>query len=137
MALACARHAAPAFLPAALRMVATSLCAGAQLRRRCGGLLQGCSRTHSGQEGRWYSSVQASKTTSDDASSGAAELMDAERAGPHFLREDLVIFPDFITQEEHDLLVKEVDAALRHRKWEDGMFATLTILSSDTALVDG
>jgi hypothetical protein len=46
--------------------------------------------------------------------------VDAARAGAGFFAEDLVYIPDFITQEEHDLLARECESVLKHRKWEEG-----------------
>lgn len=57
--------------------------------------------------------------------------VDATQAGAAFLPDDLVYIPDFITQEEHDLLARECEGVLNHRKWEKGTGAVNAIFIGD------
>eukprot|EP00123_Amoebidium_parasiticum_P005457 comp16645_c0_seq1/m.14841 comp16645_c0_seq1/g.14841 ORF comp16645_c0_seq1/g.14841 comp16645_c0_seq1/m.14841 type:complete len:282 (-) comp16645_c0_seq1:108-953(-) len=51
--------------------------------------------------------------------------VDATKAGPSFVSDDLVALPQFLTKQEHDMLAKELEPELKRRRWEKGHWDTV------------
>ena len=53
-------------------------------------------------------------------SASSSSCIDVSKASSQFDSSHLIVVPDFITEEEHDALVKDAEKSLRKRKYEPG-----------------